>query len=956
MATAQNTTIPVNVGVVLEIDNWVGKMGLSCISMALQDFYASHGYYKTRVVLHTRDSKRDVIGAAAAALDLLKNVQVEAIIGPATSTQADFVINLGGKAQVPIVSFSATSPSLSSIRSPYFIRATHNDSSQVKAISAIIQAYGWREVVPIYVDNELGEGILPFLSDALQEIDTRIPYRSIISPSATDDQIATELYKLMTMQTRVFIVHMLPSLSSKLFTKAKEVGMMSEGYVWIITYGITDLLSSLDASIIDSMQGVLGVKPHVPRTKEHENFRVRWKKKFQQDNPTDLNAELNIFGLWSYDAATALAMAIEKLGATSIGGYGKTNISGNSTDLESFGISQSGPKLLQSLLSTTFRGLSGDFHIIDGQLQSSTYQIVNVIGNGGRGIGFWTAANGIVRELNSTNSKANLGAIIWPGDTTSPPKGWMIPTNGKKLRVGVPVKDGFSEFVKTTWNSDTNTTTVAGYCIDVFDAVMAALPYVVLYEYIPFATADDQAKIAGTYDDLVYQVFLGNFDAVVGDITIIANRTQYVDFTFPYTESGVSMFAPIKDNKSKSAWVFLKPLTWELWVTSFCSFVFIGFVIWVLKHRINEDFRGPPSHQLGLIFWFSFSTMVFAHREKVVSNLARFVVIIWVFVVLILTQSYTASLTSMLTVQQLQPTVTDVNELVNKGEYVGYQDGSFVQGLLKRKKFDEHKLVPYNSPEECDELLSKRSGNGGIAAAFDEIPYIKLFLGRYGSKYTMVEPTYKTDGFGFVFPKGSPLGLDVSRAVLNVTEGDTMVNIGRAWFGKQSTCPDPSSLVSSNSLGVGSFWGLFLIAGVASFSALLISTALFLYEHRHVLSRFDPNVSIWRKFVVMARHFDQKDLSSHTFKKSEWRGTSMHAVEPSPNITNCPPPSTSSFSLHASPNTNGPSSPSSFSNHSDANFFRDQQATLSPPPNGQTPQEIVPPIELSNPNQDRPGA
>ncbi|KAA8525688.1 hypothetical protein F0562_007543 [Nyssa sinensis] len=251
---------------------------------------------------------------------------------------------------------------------------------------------------------------------------------------------------------------MLPSLSSKLFTKAKEVGMMSEGYVWIITYGTTDLLSSLDASIIDSMQGVLGVKPHVPRTKEHENFRVRWKRKFQQDNSTELNAELNIFGLWAYDAA----MAIEKLGATSIGGYGKTNISGNSTDLESFGISQSGPKLLQSLLSTTFRGLSGDFHIIDGQLQSSTYQIVNVISNGGRGIGFWTAANGIVRELNSTNSKANLGAIIWPGDTTSLPKGWMIPTNGKKLRVGVPVKDGFSEFVKTTWNSDTNTTTVAG--------------------------------------------------------------------------------------------------------------------------------------------------------------------------------------------------------------------------------------------------------------------------------------------------------------------------------------------------------------------------------------------------------------------------------------------------------------------------------------------------------------
>ena len=39
------------------------------------------------------------------------------------------------------------------------------------------------------------------------------------------------------------------------------------------------------------------------------------------------------------------------------------------------------------------------------------------------------------------------------------------------------------------------------------------------------------------------------FDAVVGDITIVAHRSTYVDFTQPYTESGVSMIVPIKDNK-----------------------------------------------------------------------------------------------------------------------------------------------------------------------------------------------------------------------------------------------------------------------------------------------------------------------------------------------------------------------------------------------------------------------
>ena len=67
LAKAQNTTIfPVNVGVILDFDTWSGKMGLSCIKMALADFYASNSNYKTRLVLYSRDSKRDVVGAAAA--------------------------------------------------------------------------------------------------------------------------------------------------------------------------------------------------------------------------------------------------------------------------------------------------------------------------------------------------------------------------------------------------------------------------------------------------------------------------------------------------------------------------------------------------------------------------------------------------------------------------------------------------------------------------------------------------------------------------------------------------------------------------------------------------------------------------------------------------------------------------------------------------------------------------
>ena len=88
-------------------------------------------------------------------------------------------------------------------------------------------------------------------------------------------------------------------LVSRLFTKAKEIGMMSKGYVWIMTSGMTNSVRSIESSpsVRDSMQGVLGVKTYVPKTFELENFTLQWKTKFHQDNPTMLKVELNVRGL-----------------------------------------------------------------------------------------------------------------------------------------------------------------------------------------------------------------------------------------------------------------------------------------------------------------------------------------------------------------------------------------------------------------------------------------------------------------------------------------------------------------------------------------------------------------------------------------------------------------------------------------------------------------------------------
>ncbi|KAG2692163.1 hypothetical protein I3760_08G039600 [Carya illinoinensis] len=757
----------VPVGVVLDLNSPVGGVAERCMSMALSDFYAVNDDYNTRLALLTMDSGNDVI--AAASVGQKRN---NAIIGPQSSAQAN--------------------PSLSPAQNPFFICTAQDDSAEVKAIAAIVKAYGWREIVLIYEDTYYGNGLIPYLMDAFEEIETRVPYRSVFPPSSNNNEIAKEIKKLNETNARIFLVHTTTSLSSKLFVLANNAGMMREGYAWIITEGLSALVD-----------GVLGLRPYTPRSKQLEDFKRRWKRNLTSSKPNVKITGLNLFGLWAYDTAWALSMAVEKDGIMH-SGFLKKNASKSNVDLAALGISET--------------GLSRKFHLSKGQLEPSPLKYSN------------------------------------PGDTTNQPA---------KLRIGVPAKKGFEEFVKVEWDRCTNKSIILGFSHDVVLSVLEALPFTLPYEFIPFMNKDRLTIYSlsphewwGISSSCEREnISPKKYDAMVGDTTIVANRSLYVDFSLPYSESGVSMVVLVKDDEKNNFWIFLKPLSLDLWLTTGVAFVITGLVIWVLEHRINSEFRGPPDQQFGMIFWFSFSTLVFAHRERMVSNWSRFVMIIWFFVVLVLTQSYNASLASILIVQRLN------------GYFVGSQNHSFVKGLLKKQlNFNESKLKPYCTSEEYHEGLLKGINNGGVAAIFDEIPYIKLFLAKYCFKYTMVRPTYKTDGLGFAFPRGSSLVPHISRAILNVTQ-DTDKFGAIEQNGSTSVCEDSSSSISSNSpsLGLYSFGGLFIIIGVVSLFSLFVYVLNFLRTHWPALSTINqPESSFLSMLIEMANRFDQReDPSSH---------------------------------------------------------------------------------------------
>lgn len=107
------------------------------------------------------------------------------------------------------------------------------------------------------------------------------------------------------------------------------------------------------------------------------------------------------------------------------------------------------------------------------------------------------------------------------------------------------------------------------------------------------------------------------------------------------------------------------------------------------------------------------------------------------------------------------------------------------------------------------------------------------------------------------FPKGSLLVHDVSRAILKLLESHEMLKIEEKLYGSQNCDSIENNGTSFISLTLRSFWGLFLMTGVVSISALIFYLASFLNKQRELLFSENSVNSLSRKLVKLAEIYDQ---------------------------------------------------------------------------------------------------
>ncbi|GKB90434.1 extracellular solute-binding protein 3 [Tanacetum coccineum] len=395
------------------------------------------------------------------------------------------------------------------------------------------------------------------------------------------------------------------------------------------------------------------------------------------------------------------------------------------------------------------------------------------------------------------------------------------------LVVWVP-KTSVTQFVKINDQNEV----VGGFSIAIFCYALRSLPYNVQPIFKPFI--DDKGEMNGTYDQLLRQIEGQTCEAVAGDVTIRGNRAQYVSFTIPYMSIKVYMLVRASHEWIQSLWTFLRPFTTRLWLTLVCACFLTGVALVFLEFREdNPEFASPFYMQLIMVIWFPVLTFFF-HEGRIRNKCSKVVLVMWLGMIFIVLQIFTATLSSWLTLDHLIPSLPSF-------EYIGYQNGSYLKDLVIQQYHSSEKhLVPLNTIEEYKNALS----NGSVNVIFDELPYIDLFLYKYGSDYAKFGPMNQECGMAFVsllftisqsvviltlftvikcaFSIGSPLLHEFSMAVINVTESNIMMKMKKRYLG--FSIPDTSqSDQTFPQIDVQSFMGLFIFMAIVIIAAILWS-------------------------------------------------------------------------------------------------------------------------------------
>jgi len=285
-----------------------------------------------------------------------------------------------------------------------------------------------------------------------------------------------------------------------------------------------------------------------------------------------------------------------------------------------------------------------------------------------------------------------------------------------------------------------------------------------------------------TVGDLITALRSGQADVAIAAISITSEREGLVDFSTPYYESGLGIL--VNADGQSATGVILDAATSGpfLKICGLLVLLLLVFAhgIWVFERRHNPD-HFPPTYGRGVweSSWWAISTILSGgcDNKGPIAVGGRILGALWMLVCIIAITYFTASITTIMTVNQLTSDINGQNDL--PGVKVATAKGTTAEKYLIDHRA---KVVPFATIDEAFDALDRDEVK---AVVYDE-PILLYHLkigGRPDQK--VVGHLFERQNYGIGLPENSPYRKAINGALLKLREQGVIDELHTKWFGDQ---------------------------------------------------------------------------------------------------------------------------------------------------------------------------
>lgn len=240
---------------------FLGPALVAASEVAVRDVNAGGGILGEPVEIFHRDSG-DASGddLESAMADLLE-LEVDVIIGPATSVLAERIIPLAAEAGVTVISPAATYPSLrAQDEDGVLFRTIPSYEKQGALIAESVLAAGGSSIVLVTDDDELGLALEASIVSALAEDDAQLGGLEMLTASSNLERMAADI---ATIEADAVVIATTTALDEQ--TRGLIVALSKEGVagrtLWLTSQNMADYSATLPEGVLEGAYGVLEGAP-----------------------------------------------------------------------------------------------------------------------------------------------------------------------------------------------------------------------------------------------------------------------------------------------------------------------------------------------------------------------------------------------------------------------------------------------------------------------------------------------------------------------------------------------------------------------------------------------------------------------------------------------------------------------------------------------------------------------